>query len=137
MTAKERVWTIGVGVFGGDQSARKRSGKLAGTYGDEVLADVLAQAVLEKPAEPMSWVTAACEARKLARPKLNGHEAHQQLDMLADPTPQWALDAGFRNRFEAENEGCRPSNASQFREGRRITPCIPNPTTEPHRRTNG
>jgi len=121
MTAKERVWTIGVGVFGEDQSARKRIGKLAGTYGDEVLAEVLAQAVIEKPADPMSWVTAACEARKLARPKPNGHEA-QQLDMLADPTPQWALDAGFRNRFEAENEGCRPGNASQFREGRRVAP---------------
>jgi hypothetical protein len=120
MTAKERVWAIGVGVFGDDQAARKRIGKLAGTYGDEVLADALAQAVLEKPAEAMSWVTAACEARKLERPKAtNGHEG---VDMLADPTPRWAIEAGFRNRFEAENEGCKPGNASKFREGRRVVP---------------
>ena len=33
--------------------------------------------------------------------------------------PKWALDAGFSNRFEAENDGCFEHNATQFRDGKR------------------
>ena len=33
--------------------------------------------------------------------------------------PKWALDAGFQNRFEAENDGCHEHNAMQFRDGKR------------------
>jgi hypothetical protein len=37
-----------------------------------------------------------------------------------DAKPAWALKAGFRNVFEAENEGCTERNASQFRSGKRL-----------------
>lgn len=55
---------------------------------------------------------------ELARSSSNGGQG----GMLDDPHPQWALDAGFRNRFDAENEGCLPGNASMFRDGRRVVP---------------
>lgn len=34
--------------------------------------------------------------------------------------PQWALQAGFENRWEAENERCYAHNAHLFRDGRRM-----------------
>ncbi len=34
--------------------------------------------------------------------------------------PQWALQAGFENRWEAENERCFAHNAHLFRDGRRM-----------------
>lgn len=114
MTAKDRVWMLGVALFG--EGGRGLLGKLAKAHGDEALAEVLAEATLERPIEPKSWVTAACEARAKAKPR-NGHEP---VDLLADPTPQWAIDAGFPDRFQAENAGCGPGNASKFREGRRL-----------------
>lgn len=35
-------------------------------------------------------------------------------------TPQWCVEAGFANAFEAANEGCKAHNAHQFRDGKRI-----------------
>ena len=119
MTAKDRLWALGVGVFGSDAAARRRIGKLAGTYGDELLAQVIAQAVLEQPAEPMSWVVAMCDSAKTRTPpRVNGSADHG--DLLGDPTPDWAIRAGFPDRFVAENAGCKAGNASKFRDGKRV-----------------
>lgn len=121
LTARERVWAIGVPLLGDTPASRSHLGKLAKTYGEETLAAVLAEAMADPPAEPRAWVTAACERRKNAAPaKANGHDAKPGL--LDDPTPKWAIDAGFPDRFHAENEGCTRRNAAEFREGRRIAP---------------
>lgn len=37
-----------------------------------------------------------------------------------DSRPQWAVKAGFANRFEAENAGCFERNAAMFRDGCRL-----------------
>jgi len=34
--------------------------------------------------------------------------------------PKWALDAGFANRWEAQNAGCRESNAHRFQAGKQV-----------------
>lgn len=42
-------------------------------------------------------------------------------DTTADENkPEWAINAGFSNRWEAENEGCFAHNAHHFRDGRRV-----------------
>ena len=38
----------------------------------------------------------------------------------SESRPQWALQAGFENRWEAENERCFAHNAHLFRDGRRM-----------------
>ena len=38
----------------------------------------------------------------------------------ANPRPQWALDAGFPNVYEARNEGCHERTAHLFRNGKRL-----------------
>lgn len=113
MSDRDRVWALGVSLLG--EGARGLLGKLAKSHGEAVLAKVLAEATLEQPIDPKAWVTAACVAR--SKLKVNGHE---QVDMLADPTPRWAIDAGFANRFEAENAGCTERTAARFRNGQRI-----------------
>lgn len=110
---------MGVALLGDKPASRTLLGRLARDHGDDMLAEVLAEATLDPPHEPKAWLIAACEARAKSKPRaVNGRS--EQPDMLADPTPQWALDAGFRNRFEAENEGCRRSNAHLFRDGRLV-----------------
>lgn len=116
LTDRDRVWAMGPPLLGDTPTSRSLLGKLAATYTDAVLADVLAEAVIERPSEPKAWVTAACAARGKARPKVNGHEP---IDLLGDPTPSWALQAGFTDRFTAENAGCNRNNAAKFRDGRR------------------
>jgi hypothetical protein len=82
---------------------------------------------LEKGDHPFAYLLGTVEGQlrdgeklraELARPTSNatgnGH------DMFADPTPKWAIDAGFANRFEAENEGCLPGNAWKYRNGKRV-----------------
>ena len=116
VTAKERVWLLGVPLLG--ESGRALLGKLAKSYGEEVLAEVLAEATIEKPVEAKSWITAACDAKAKRRAAMaDGLPA----EMRDDPRPQWAIDAGFGNRFEANNARCYEHNAHQFRGGKRIT----------------
>jgi hypothetical protein len=38
----------------------------------------------------------------------------------SDDMPAWALKAGFKNRFDAENEGCNERNAGEFHHGKRL-----------------
>lgn len=117
MTAKDRVWLLGPALLGESPASRSLLGKLAKSYTDEVLAKVLAEATADPPIEPKAWIVAACEAAKAA-PKANGQA---QADMLSDATPEWAIRAGFSNRFFAENAGCGPGNAAKFRDGKRVT----------------
>lgn len=52
-----------------------------------------------------------------AKVRSSGGDAGPAID---DSKPGWALKAGFANRFEAENAGCKERNANQFRAGRRV-----------------
>jgi hypothetical protein len=118
LTAKDRVWLLGPPLVG--DKGRSALGKLAKTYGEEMLAEVLSQATLERPIEPLAWVTAALQQRAKARPPdRNGHQ-QEHLDLTANPKPEWAIKAGFPNRFEAENAGCKERTAHLFRNGQRI-----------------
>lgn len=114
LTAKERVWLLGVPLLGDTAASRSLLGKLSKTYGEDALARVLAEATADPPAEPKAWLVAACEA---AKTRTNGHH---QPDMLADATPDWAIRAGFENRFLAESAGCGPGNFHKFAAGRRV-----------------
>ena len=118
LTARERVWAIGVPLLG--ESGRSHLGKLAKTYGEELLAAVLAEAMGDPPADPKAWVTAACERRKNAAPaRANGHGPSDPLGE-EEASPKWATDAGFGTRWEANNEGCYRHNAAQFKDGRKV-----------------
>jgi len=120
LTDRDRVWAMGPSLLGDTPTARSLLGKLASTYTDAVLADVLAEATLERPSEPKAWITAACAAKAKARPRPNGH--HQApADLLDDPKPSWALEAGFTDRFTAENAGCTRGTAKHFRDGKRVS----------------
>lgn len=116
LTAKERVWLLGVSLLGDSPSTRSLLGKLSKTYGEDTLARVLAEATADPPAEPKAWLVAACEVA--AKPRTNGHH---QPDMLADATPDWAIKAGFDSRFTAESAGCGPGNFHKFASGRRVS----------------
>jgi hypothetical protein len=114
--AKDRVWTLGPALLG--EKSRGLLGKLVAQYGEDVLADVLSAAATEEPGEPKAWIVKACEARSKQQAqaaKLGGYA-----ELFADPKPQWALDAGFANRFEANNDGCFEHNAAQFRDGKKV-----------------
>ena len=120
LTDRDRVWAMGPPLLGDTPTTRSLLGKLASTYTEAVLADVLAEATLERPMEPKAWVTAACAARGKDRPKANCH--HQTAaDLLDDPRPTWAIDAGFSDRFTAENAGCTRGTAKHFRDGKRTS----------------
>lgn len=114
-TAKDRVWTFGPALLG--EKGRSLLGQLVNKHGEEVVDRAIASAMREQPGEPKAWLVKACETEAQLQRRA------EQLgggDLLDDPKPQWALDAGFCTRFEAENEGCTPRNAHQFRDGRRV-----------------
>lgn len=115
LTAKERIWLVGVALLG--EKGRGFIGKAIATYGEAAVLGVLVEATTEKPIDPKAWTTAALEARS----KSNGHSHHEPDDMLADPKPSWAIQAGFPDRFQAENAGCLAYNAHKFSRGQRIS----------------
>lgn len=45
---------------------------------------------------------------------------HAAASVNSDDKPAWALRAGFKTRFDAENDGCNERNAGQFRAGKRL-----------------
>ena len=114
MSAKDRVWMLGIPLLG--EGSRGLLGRLSKTYGEDVLAKVLADATADPPIEPKAWIVAACEQAAKARPAMP-----QQADLLGgDPAPEWAVTAGFENRWVAENAGCGPGNFRKFSGGKRI-----------------
>ena len=120
MSARDQVWQIGVALLG--EKGRPLLGKLASTYGDDVLADALAAMAREKPIDAKAWLTAACAAR--AKPKANGRDRRGEFtteDLLAcDSHPPWLEGTGFGDVWAAESAGCGPGNARQFRDGKRV-----------------
>lgn len=114
-TAKDRIWQFGPALLG--EKGRPLLGQLVAKHGEDVVDRAIAATLAEQPGEPRSWLVKACET------EAKRHQRAEQLgggDLLDDPRPQWALTAGFSTRFEAENEGCTPRNAHQFRDGRRV-----------------
>lgn len=116
LTAREKVFALGVALLGEGATSRSLLGKLSKAHGEDVLADVLAELTLDPPAEPRAFLIASCEQRG----KRAEVGADDDRDILADPTPRWALEAGFPDRFMAENAGCLRGNAHLFRDGVRM-----------------
>lgn len=114
MSAKDTVWTLGPALLG--EKARGLLGKLVATHGEDLLAEVLSDCAREKPGEPKAWIVATCAARQDAT-KSGAGAAN---GLMSNPTPRWALSAGFTNRFEAENAGCTERNHRQFAKGQRV-----------------
>lgn len=46
--------------------------------------------------------------------------AHIVEILNAQDSPRWCLDAGFRNRYDAESSRCHKHNAHLFRDGGRL-----------------
>ena len=66
-----------------------------------------------------AWRTWVGNARPgVARSQQRPHD--REAADRADPRPQWALDAGFANVYEARNDGCNERTAHLFRDGKRI-----------------
>lgn len=66
-----------------------------------------------------AWRTWVGNARPgVARSQQRPHD--REAADRADPRPQWALDAGFANVYEARNEGCHERTAHLFRDGKRV-----------------
>ena len=118
MSAKERVWALGVPLLG--DSARSLLGKLAKEHTDDVLVSVLAEATIDRPIDPKAWVIAACEARSKRGKPANGSHVETMEEIFANQRPDWAVKAGFPDRFQAENAGCTAKTAHQFRDGQRV-----------------
>ena len=116
LTDRQRVWAMGAALLG--NAGRSFLGSLCGTYGEPLVAEVLAEATIDPPAEPKAWLTAACATRAKAKPARNGYHVESPLD--GDAKPAWAINAGFPDRFQAENAGCKAGNFRKFRNGQRI-----------------
>ena len=54
--------------------------------------------------------------------QFGAEKAPQRQPQVGEARPAWALAAGFKNRFDAENAGCHERNAQQFAYGRQKEP---------------
>lgn len=115
LTAKEKLWATGIALMG--EKSRAHIGRLVATYGEDVVAEAMGAAIDAEPGDPKAWIVKACESAAKRKPS---REKTPEADLLDDPRPRWALDAGFANRFEANNDRCYEHNASQFRGGKRV-----------------
>lgn len=57
---------------------------------------------------------------ELAQPTAPVRAQDREAADRANPRPQWALDAGFPNVYEARNDGCHERTAHLFRNGKRL-----------------
>lgn len=114
MSDKDTVWTLGPALLG--DKARSVLGKLVATHGESLVAAVLMDCAREKPGESKSWVIAACASRQQQAKTAPG----STISALSAPTPAWAISAGFKNQFEAENAGCNERNFKQFVNGLKL-----------------
>ena len=92
---------------------------------------------------PMTLLAEKMAIKRLGSFRVLGHNVEQVLEAsviggwtnlyapkvapsAAQPTtdtkPAWALRAGFKNRFDAENAGCHERNAHEFAHGRQKEP---------------
>lgn len=65
------------------------------------------------------WDAAFMEAIRQDWARLRQSGAQEPFSGSPTPAPQWALDAGFQNRFEAENAGCTERNHKHFANGQK------------------
>ncbi|QIL72300.1 hypothetical protein G7048_19235 [Diaphorobacter sp. HDW4B] len=65
------------------------------------------------------WDSAFMEAIREDWARLRGKAQIGGAVPVSDSRPQWAINAGFTNRWEAENEGCYERNAHLFHDGKR------------------
>lgn len=65
------------------------------------------------------WDAAFMEAIREDWAKLRGKTQGGAAVPPSSSRPQWAIDAGFTNRWEAENDGCHEHNAQLFSHGKR------------------
>lgn len=117
MSVKDRVWALGLSLLG--EKGRAKLGKLVSTHGESVVLDCLQAAAREQPGDPFPWLVAACEARAAARPKSVEIREETAQEAIDNPKPSWALNAGFPDRFQAENAGCTAKNAHRWSGGQR------------------
>lgn len=115
-SAKDRIWSIGVALLG--EKGRSLLGQLVAKHGEDVVDRAIAATAKEQPGEPKAWLVKACEAEAATERRAN--QLGCERGLLDDPKPTWALNAGFSDRFMAENAGCLEGNAHRFRDGRRI-----------------
>lgn len=105
MTAQEFVWAHGVPVLvaAGQAEAKARSllGKWVKGHGANAVQAAILRCVAEQPVEPVSWLTAV-----LGRPPSRVSPPASG-DLL---TPEWWVEVGFSNQWEAENAGCTEGN---------------------------
>lgn len=87
-------------------------------FGLDVVERALKSTAAKDPSEAKSWFVKSCEQE--AKKQKRADELGGFAELLEDPHPRWALDAGFANRWEANNDGCYEHNAKQFREGRKV-----------------
>lgn len=88
--------------------------------GDDLLATMLK--AVESQKVSIQWLKGGGEYIPHPATWLNGRrwEDEGQGTTISTTGTQWAITAGFANRFEAENAGCREHNAHEFRNGQRI-----------------
>ena len=92
MSAKERVWALGVPCW--VIRLGRCSAKLAKAHTDDVLVSVLAEATLERPIDPKAWVIAACEARA-KRPKPANGSHVETMEEIREPAPGMGRSRGI------------------------------------------
>ena len=71
----------------------------------------------------VSWLTKeqnSGRSSRLAQPTAPVRAQDREAADNANPRPQWALDAGFPNVYEARNDGCHERTAHLFRDGKRV-----------------
>lgn len=95
-----------------DAQCRSFVGKLVKQHGPDVVLDSVRAAVAAQPQEAREYLVATCLRLSKTIP--------ETVKAMTEPTPKWALKAGFSDRFEANNAGCFEKTAHQFRDGKRI-----------------
>lgn len=70
----------------------------------------------------VGWLTKEQNSGRTAKTGAGGSGPRRDREAADrdDPRPQWALDAGFPNVYEARNEGCHERTAHLFRDGKRV-----------------
>lgn len=134
---------VGGSHAGNREPARKRSSSVQADKPDDVQAETWADwvALRTRKRAPVTATVVSMARREADKAGLSlqrflevwclrgsqGLQAdwlrpHERASPLTDSEdrPQWALKAGFANRYEANNEGCFEHNAHQFRDGRRV-----------------
>jgi len=112
MTAQEAVWADAVPLLMAaglpERQARSFLGQKVKAHGAQAVQDVILRCASQQPVEPVSWITAAL-----------GKAPERGVSAIPEPVAWWA-DAGFPDRYQAENAGCTRHNAHRWHDGKRL-----------------